>query len=76
MRKAALLAAVWIAVVVVVFVINSVIYEDEAPSRSSDGWCDLLPLGVPDADDPDCEGWDGRGPAPDGRTTSAWLALV
>jgi hypothetical protein len=76
MRKAALLAAVWIAVVPVVFVINSVIYEDESPSRPSDGWCDLLALGVPDADDPDCEGWDGRGPAPDGRTTPVRHALV
>ena len=43
MRKAAVLAVVWIAVVVVIFVINSVIYEDDAPSRPSDGWCDLLP---------------------------------
>jgi hypothetical protein len=57
-RKAAVIGAAWVLVVVTLYFVGTVLYEWDALDRQPDGWCELLPFGAPSEDDPDCDNWD------------------
>jgi hypothetical protein len=60
MGRAILIGTVCVALVIGLFVVNALLFQDVARDLS-DGWCDLAPDGTARAADPDCDGWDAGG---------------